>query len=78
MLQEQYWDRCTLFDVNFQPKNMSVEELEAGVRWLFQETYNEREFNRRKRHYMNIVKDKNRRTAAPADVDMALAPVTAA
>ena len=25
------WDRCTLFDVNFQPKNMSVAELETGL-----------------------------------------------
>ena len=78
LLQERYWDRCTLFDVNFQPKNMSVEELEAGVRWLFQEIYNEREFNRRKRHYMNIVKEKNRRTAVHTEVNSALAPMTAA
>ena len=64
LLQERYWDRCTLFDVNFRPKNMSVDELEASVRWLFQEIYNEREFNRRKRHYMNIVKENNRRHRA--------------
>jgi len=56
LLHERYWDRCTLFDVNFVPKNMSVAELEAGVRWLFREIYNEREFTRRKRHYMEIVK----------------------
>lgn len=57
LLQPRYWDRCTLFDVNYVPKNMTVEELEAGVRWLFQEIYNEKEFTRRKRHYMEIVKD---------------------
>jgi radical SAM superfamily enzyme YgiQ (UPF0313 family) len=39
LLQERYWDRCTLFDVTFVPKRMTVEELEAGLRWLFQETY---------------------------------------
>jgi hypothetical protein len=35
---------------------MSVEELEGGLRWLFGQLYNEREFIRRKRHYMDIVK----------------------
>jgi hypothetical protein len=25
------WERCTLFDVNFQPKQMSVSELERGL-----------------------------------------------
>lgn len=57
LIKDRYWDRCTLFDVNFVPKNMSVEELEAGMRWLFSEIYNEREFNRRKRHYMEITKE---------------------
>lgn len=35
------WDRCTLFDVNFQPKNMSVAELETGLRELGSKIYNE-------------------------------------
>ncbi len=39
LLQDRYWDRCTLFDVTFAPKRMSVEELEAGLRWLFRQTY---------------------------------------
>lgn len=56
LLQDRFWDRCTLFDVNFQPRNMSVEELEAGLRWLFGEVYNAAEFTRRKRHYMDIIK----------------------
>ena len=57
LLKDRYWDRCTLFDVNYLPKNMTVEELESGMRWLFGEIYNEGEFNRRKRHYMNIFKN---------------------
>ena len=56
LLQERYWDRCTLFDVNYTPKGMTVEELEEGARWLFSEIYNEREYTRRKRRYMEIVK----------------------
>lgn len=55
LLSDRYWDRCTLFDVNYRPKNMSVEDLEGGLRWLFGEIYNEREFVRRKRRYMDIL-----------------------
>jgi len=35
LLQERFWDRCTLFDVNYQPTHMTVGELEAGMLWLF-------------------------------------------
>ncbi|MCP4258745.1 MAG: radical SAM protein [Planctomycetes bacterium] len=56
LLQERFWDRCTLFDVNYKPRLMTVEELEAGMRWLFHEIYNESEYTRRKRRYMEIVK----------------------
>lgn len=56
LLADEYWDRCTLFDVNFVPKRMSVKELESGMRWLFQELYNERVYLGRKRHYMEIQK----------------------
>jgi len=39
LLAERFWDRCTLFDVNFRPARMSVSDLEQGLRWLMQETY---------------------------------------
>ncbi len=58
LLKERYWDRCTLFDVNYRPKGMTVKELEEGMRWLFSEIYNEREYTRRKRRYMEIVKER--------------------
>ncbi len=35
---------------------MSVEELETGLRWLFVQTYNDEQFNKRKRNYIEIVK----------------------
>lgn len=60
LLWDRFWDRCTLFDVNYRPKNMSVEELEDGFRWLAGEIYSDREFNRRKRHYMDLSKDRSR------------------
>ena len=59
LLEEKYWDSCTLFDVNFKPKNMSVTDLEKGLIWLFKEIYSEEAFLGRKRHYMNIVRNLN-------------------
>jgi len=58
LLRERYWDRCTLFDVNYRPRGMTVERLEEGMRDLFREIYNESEFARRKRHYMELVKQR--------------------
>ena len=56
LLQETFWDRCTLFDVNFVPMQMTVEELESGVRWLFRELYSDEATRRRKRSYVELVK----------------------
>jgi radical SAM superfamily enzyme YgiQ (UPF0313 family) len=60
LLAERFWDRCTLFDVNFVPKRMTVDELESGLRWLFGEVYNAREFSRRRRLFMEITKQRGR------------------
>lgn len=39
LLQEAYWDKCTLFDVTFRPANMSPEKLTAGFHHLMREVY---------------------------------------
>lgn len=39
ILQPDRWDLCTLFDVNFVPKGMTVEELREGVYWLAERLY---------------------------------------
>ena len=31
LLEEAAWEKCTLFDVNFQPRHMSVEDLHHGL-----------------------------------------------
>jgi radical SAM superfamily enzyme YgiQ (UPF0313 family) len=56
LLYDRIWDRCTLFDLVFSPKGMSPEELEAGHLWLMREIYNTDQYNRRKRHYVDIMK----------------------
>ncbi len=41
ILRERAWELCTLFDVNFRPTDMTVEQLERGLRRLAQEIYSE-------------------------------------
>lgn len=41
LLRAEAWELCTLFDVNFRPSDMSVAELEAGLRNLAGRLYNE-------------------------------------
>jgi radical SAM superfamily enzyme YgiQ (UPF0313 family) len=50
------WDRCTLFDLNFRPLRMSVEQLEEGVMQLWRDTWNAEVFARRKCHYRNLLR----------------------
>jgi radical SAM superfamily enzyme YgiQ (UPF0313 family) len=53
------WDLCTLFDVNYLPKNMSVEELRAGMRWLAEKLYSEESLmNRRRRFFAESTKER--------------------
>lgn len=60
LLAERFWDRCTLFDVTFRPRLMSVDDLETGLRWLFSEVYSAPEFARRRRRFMEIAKQRRR------------------
>jgi radical SAM superfamily enzyme YgiQ (UPF0313 family) len=51
ILQPERWDLCTLFDVNYQPKNMSVEQLQDGMCWLTERLYSEECLMRRRRPF---------------------------
>src|SRR5208337_5186159 len=39
LLEPGRWELCTLFDVNFVPKNMTIEELRSGMYWLAERLY---------------------------------------
>ncbi len=39
ILRHEAWELCTLFDVNFQPKEMTASELESGFRALAAQLY---------------------------------------
>jgi radical SAM superfamily enzyme YgiQ (UPF0313 family) len=41
ILEDKRWDKCTLFDINYQPSNMSVEELDKGFKKLVVDIYND-------------------------------------
>lgn len=48
LLRPRAWEMCTLFDVAFQPRGMSVRELETGLERLVLELYSEEERQRRR------------------------------
>ncbi|MEW6253704.1 MAG: radical SAM protein, partial [Planctomycetota bacterium] len=48
LLDERAWQTCTLFDVNYRPKRMSVEELRDGFRKLAVRLYGD-EFTHKRR-----------------------------
>ncbi|HYA47611.1 MAG TPA: radical SAM protein [Burkholderiales bacterium] len=51
LLEEGAWERCTLFDVNFRPQGMTVEELRAGLRRLVVALYSDRATRERREHF---------------------------
>jgi radical SAM superfamily enzyme YgiQ (UPF0313 family) len=71
ILEPGRWDLCTLFDVNFQPRQMSVRELREGLYWLGERLYSARCTQlRRNAFFCNHRRRKNRRLISgglPAD-----------
>jgi len=51
LLSDNYWDKCTLFDVNFVPKNFSVIELETEFENLMKNVYSKQLVLSRKEHF---------------------------
>jgi radical SAM superfamily enzyme YgiQ (UPF0313 family) len=47
------WDLCTLFDVNIEPNNMTVEELREGMAWLAERLYSEDSLMHRRRPFFD-------------------------
>ena len=58
LLYDRIWDKCTLFDLVFKPKQMTPDELVDGHTWLMTQIYNKEQYTRRKRHYVNIMKER--------------------
>jgi len=56
LLEDGCWDRCTLFDVTFQPRRMSVDDLEQGFEYLMGALYSAEETRRRRLHYLSAMR----------------------
>ena len=57
VLKDSDWAKCTLFDVNFQPKSMSVKELEKGFRDLAEKVYSAEFTQFRRSRYKKMFKE---------------------
>lgn len=60
LLDDKAWELCTLFDVNFVPDSMSVEELERNFRWLIRELYSDEATEERKRKFFRQLRGARR------------------
>lgn len=62
LLQENAWELCTLFDVNFKPTSMSVAELETGIRELAARLYSAEFTHERRERFRKRLRDVTRST----------------
>lgn len=51
LIEPERWDLCTLFDVNYRPRRMSVEDLRGGIRWLTERLYSTEETATRRKAF---------------------------
>ncbi len=51
IIRDKAWELCTLFDINFTPKNMSVVQLQNGFLNLVKELYSAEETQTRRRNF---------------------------
>jgi radical SAM superfamily enzyme YgiQ (UPF0313 family) len=56
ILRDRAWELCTLFDINFQPKNMSIAELQAGFVGLVKQLYSAEETQMRRANFKRRLK----------------------
>jgi radical SAM superfamily enzyme YgiQ (UPF0313 family) len=47
------WDLCTLFDVNYAPRNMTADQLREGMYWLAEQLYNENNLIARRKPFFD-------------------------
>lgn len=56
IIRDKAWELCTLFDINIQPKNMSVAELQNGFLKLVKELYSAPVTDERRRRFKQMLK----------------------
>jgi radical SAM superfamily enzyme YgiQ (UPF0313 family) len=74
MLRDRAWELCTLFDINFQPRLMSIEQLQSGFLDLGRRLYSAEETGERRRKFKERLRtSSNFRKSRPADESTKLA-----
>lgn len=66
IVQDRAWNLCTLFDINFVPKQMSVDELQKGFLRLAKTLYSIEETSHRRRRFHSLLKAERRRNKTTA------------
>ncbi len=56
IIRDRAWELCTLFDINFLPKNMTVDELQEGFLWLSKNLYSKDAVQERRRKFREMLK----------------------
>ena len=56
IIRDRAWELCTLFDINFLPKNMTVDELQEGFLWLSKNLYSKNAVQERRRKFRGMLK----------------------
>ena len=56
IIRDRAWELCTLFDINFTPKDMTVEQLQSGFLHLVKRLYSTEETNERRRKFKATLK----------------------
>jgi radical SAM superfamily enzyme YgiQ (UPF0313 family) len=51
LLKDRAWDLCTLFDINYRPKNMTGDELQTGFLRLVKTLYSSEETHERRQRF---------------------------
>jgi radical SAM superfamily enzyme YgiQ (UPF0313 family) len=62
LLRDNAWELCSLFDINFQPRNMSMAELQSGFMGLVKRLYSMEETASRRRNFKHRLRAAHRST----------------
>jgi radical SAM superfamily enzyme YgiQ (UPF0313 family) len=73
IIRDRAWELCTLFDINFRPKNMSVAQLQAGFLKLVKELYSAEDTQTRRRRFRRVLKTSPNCGGRVAKVEQSLA-----
>lgn len=60
LIEDRAWHKCTLFDVNYFPKQMSVKELEDGIIKLSKQVYDKKFIDDRRRNFFKNLRDRQK------------------